>query len=55
MIEIVSEADPAIFDKKVIATLIKGQRLRFANANRLFALTIFELWRREYRVNIPAG
>ena len=51
--EVLREADPAIFDKKVIANLIKGQHWGLANSNRLFALAMFELWRREYRVDLP--
>ena len=53
MTGVLMEADPAIFDKKVIMGLIKGQRWGLANANRLFALTMFELWRREYCVSLP--
>lgn len=51
--EVLSESDPAIFDKQEIKSLINGQRLGCANTNRLFALTMFELWRREYRVSLP--
>ncbi len=43
-----------LFDRGVIERLIEGQRRGYANAERLFALTMFELWRREYRVTIPA-
>ena len=32
--------------------LIEAQRRGLANEQRLFALTMFELWRREYRVSI---
>jgi asparagine synthase (glutamine-hydrolysing) len=53
MTDVLSEADPAIFDKKIIANLIKGQRRGFVNENRLFALTMFELWRREYNIALP--
>ena len=53
MSEILMEADPKIFDRKVISGLIKGQKLGFANSNRIFALTMFELWRREYDVSLP--
>ena len=55
MTEVLTEADSAIFDKKVITGLIKGQRRGFANANRLFALTMFELWRREYNITLPGN
>jgi asparagine synthase (glutamine-hydrolysing) len=53
MTEILMEADPTIFDKRVVKGLIWGQRVGFANANRLFALSMFELWRREYGVSLP--
>jgi asparagine synthase (glutamine-hydrolysing) len=49
---ILEEADPHLFDQKVIQNLIGGQRRGFANTQRLFALTMFELWRREYRATI---
>jgi asparagine synthase (glutamine-hydrolysing) len=52
MFEVLMNADPAIFDKKTIINLIKGQRRGFANADRLFALTLFELWRREYQISL---
>ncbi len=51
--EVLNEADPFIFNKQVIKRLINSQRFGLANANRLFALTMFELWRREYHVSLP--
>jgi asparagine synthase (glutamine-hydrolysing) len=51
--EVLMDADTSIFDKKAITNLIKGQRRGFANENRLFALTMFELWRREYGISLP--
>lgn len=53
MTGVLMEADPAIFDEEVITSLIKGQRWGLANTNRLFALTMFELWRREYHISLP--
>lgn len=50
--EVLMEADPAIFDRKVIAGLLEGQRRGRANGSRLFAITMLELWRREYRVAV---
>ena len=50
---VLQEADPRIFDRRLLAGLMAGQRQGYANANRLFQLTIFELWRREYRVAMP--
>ena len=50
---VLAEADPSLFDRRVIAALVAGQRSGYANTARLFALTLFELWRREYRVTLP--
>lgn len=45
--------DPGPFDRRTIWELIAGQRKGYANTQRLFALAIFELWRRHYRVTVP--
>ncbi len=50
---VLRDADPRLFDAAVIGELIAGQRRGYANTARLFALTFFELWRREYRVTCP--
>ena len=50
---VLREADPGLFDRAVIRELLAGQRRGLANTARLFALTFFELWRREYRVALP--
>jgi asparagine synthase (glutamine-hydrolysing) len=47
---VLHEADPSVLSPDVIKELIAGQRRGLANTARLFALTMFELWRREYRV-----
>jgi asparagine synthase (glutamine-hydrolysing) len=57
---VLREADPHLLSRRVIGELIAGQRRGFENTARLFALTLFELWRREYRVTCsgatsPAG
>lgn len=46
------DGDP-VFDLQVVRELLEGQRKGYANANRLFLLTMFELWRREYRIAVP--
>ncbi|MBM4300094.1 MAG: asparagine synthase (glutamine-hydrolyzing) [Deltaproteobacteria bacterium] len=51
---VLQEANPQIFDRRVVQGLMTGQRQGYANANRLFLLTMFELWRREYRITVPA-
>jgi asparagine synthase (glutamine-hydrolysing) len=50
--EILAEADPHLFRRSEIESLIAGQRRGLSNAARLFALSIFELWRTKYRVAI---
>jgi asparagine synthase (glutamine-hydrolysing) len=50
---VLREADPDLFDQRMVQRLITGQRRGYANVNRLFLITIFELWRREYRIALP--
>ena len=51
--DVLEQADPAIFDRKIIRGLLTRQRQGFSNAQRLFLLAMFELWRREYRIALP--
>ncbi|MCX4028809.1 asparagine synthase (glutamine-hydrolyzing) [Endozoicomonas sp. SM1973] len=41
-----------IFDQRIVRSLLRGQDLGRNNSERLFALVLFELWRREYAVTI---
>lgn len=50
--DVLRDADRDIFELKTIQKLIKGQKRGFNNSERLFALTMFELWRREYKVSL---
>ncbi|MDP9192144.1 MAG: asparagine synthase (glutamine-hydrolyzing) [Acidobacteriota bacterium] len=50
--EVLTEADPALFDRAEIAALLAADARHLNNANRIFALTIFELWRREYNITV---
>jgi asparagine synthase (glutamine-hydrolysing) len=50
--EVLREADAGIFDRRVIHSLLAGQRRGLGNTPRLFALVMFELWRREYRIGL---
>jgi asparagine synthase (glutamine-hydrolysing) len=52
MEDVLRQADPRFFNHAVIDDLIAGQRRGRANTGRLFALTMFELWRREYDVDL---
>jgi asparagine synthase (glutamine-hydrolysing) len=49
---VLAEAEPTLFNRRAIERLIADQRRGLANTHRLFALTLFELWRREYGVNV---
>jgi asparagine synthase (glutamine-hydrolysing) len=51
---VLADADPRLFDRSVVRSLLEGQRRGWDNAKRLFALTVFELWRREYDVRVRA-
>jgi asparagine synthase (glutamine-hydrolysing) len=42
----------SLFSRKVVNSLLDGQAKGRANSERLFALVMFELWRREYQVSI---
>jgi asparagine synthase (glutamine-hydrolysing) len=53
--EVLMDADPQLFSRTMIRGLLQGQKRGYSNANRLFALTMFELWRREYRVSLPSS
>jgi asparagine synthase (glutamine-hydrolysing) len=41
-----------IFDRRAVSGLLKGQAQGRNNGERLFALVLFELWRREYSITI---
>jgi asparagine synthase (glutamine-hydrolysing) len=49
--EVLEEADPALFSSQTIRALLATQRHGFINGGRIFALAIFELWRRQYRIS----
>jgi asparagine synthase (glutamine-hydrolysing) len=51
---VLSDADPRLFDRRVLHSLLQWQRRGLDNAKRLFALTLFELWRREYAIRVGA-
>ena len=51
---VLADAEPRLFDRRVVQALLEGQRRGWNNAKRLFALTLFELWRREYGVRVSA-
>ena len=54
MEDVLRGSDPRVFNRPVLEELIAGQHRGRANTGRLFALTMFELWRREYGVDLLA-
>lgn len=53
MSEILSEATPGLFEQKAVNDLVSLQRKGLSNSARLYALTMLELWRREYDIGLP--
>jgi asparagine synthase (glutamine-hydrolysing) len=51
--EVLGDASTDLFDRRTVLQLVEGQRRGRSNTNRLFALTMFELWRREYGASVP--
>ena len=43
--------DQCMFDRKMIDRLLANQDRGYSNSERLFALTMFELWRLNYRID----
>ena len=52
MVEVLTQATPELFSQDAITELIRRQRQGARNGLRLFAITVFELWRRHYDVSI---
>ena len=52
MRDVLLESGGSFFDKRAIRSLISGQEIGLVNSHRLFSLTIFELWRREYEPSL---
>jgi asparagine synthase (glutamine-hydrolysing) len=50
--EVLGDADPGLFDPDFLRRLVRGQRRGFINEDRLFALVMFELWRRSFAVSL---
>jgi asparagine synthase (glutamine-hydrolysing) len=48
--QVLREADRNLFDQTTISELLDYQRRGLLNSQRLFALVIFELWRRHYKI-----
>ena len=50
--EVLNEVDSGVFNQSEIRKLLRNQDKGFLNTERIFALTIFEMWRQEYKVTI---
>jgi asparagine synthase (glutamine-hydrolysing) len=44
--------DGCLFDRSIVLELLKGQDRGFSNGERLFALVLFELWRKDYQITM---
>jgi asparagine synthase (glutamine-hydrolysing) len=53
--DVLTSRDADLFDRASVQGLLAGQKVGMANTHRLFALTMIELWRREYRVGLGRG
>jgi asparagine synthase (glutamine-hydrolysing) len=47
---VLNELDTSILDRATVHSVVAGHRSGLANTQRIFALLLFELWRREYRI-----
>jgi asparagine synthase (glutamine-hydrolysing) len=50
--EVLEGLPSEIFNVRFVSDLIKNQQRGYANTQRLFALFIFELWRRHYQITL---
>jgi len=50
--DVLTDAKQELLDRGAVNSLLTGQQRGLANMHRLFALAMFELWRREYAVSI---
>src|SRR5690606_18717246 len=52
--QILDDVDPTIFDRRAVHRLMRNQARGYRNGNRIFALLMFELWRRQYGMTLAA-
>ena len=50
--EVLSQSDHCVINKKLALEMLNGQVKGRTNSERLFALVMLELWRKEYRVSM---
>jgi asparagine synthase (glutamine-hydrolysing) len=51
--EVLKGLPTELFNRRFVSDLIKSQHRGYANTQRLFALLMFELWRRHYQITLP--
>jgi asparagine synthase (glutamine-hydrolysing) len=51
--EVLTGAAASVFEPAAVRALLDGESRGRVNSQRLFALLMFELWRREYRIEVP--
>ena len=51
---VLMDAPTDLLDRGIVAKLFAGQRRGLNNGQRLFALAMLELWRREYHIALPS-
>ena len=52
MRDVLTDPGQQLLNRSAVESLITGQQRGRANMHRLFALAMFELWRREYAVSL---
>jgi len=50
--EVLLDAEDSLFDRRYLEHLLDGQARGRSNSERLFAIVLFELWRRIYKVQL---
>jgi asparagine synthase (glutamine-hydrolysing) len=50
--DVLLSSSDGLFNREVIKQMLSAQEAGLANGQRLFALTMFELWRREYDIEL---
>ena len=50
--DVLTDSQQELLDRGAVKSLLTGQQRGLANMHRLFALAMFELWRREYAVSV---
>ena len=52
MESVLVNSDEDLFNRKFIQNLLSLQKKGYSNTNRIFALTMLELWRQEYKIGL---